>query len=101
MLTVACLAVLAKVSTIFLLQQEHVRLLDEANVSASFVAADTNTPGDPVSTLLANMKGFISSEKFCPNVFGIPVRPTFFYLIVGYVTTAVTALFAKYLSEAH
>ena len=44
------------------------------------------------------MQTFIAGEKDCPNVWGIPVRPTFFYFIVGYVTTALSALIAKHLA---
>ena len=36
-------------------------------------------------------RGAIEDELDAPHVFGIPAKPTFFYLVIGYMGTAVVA----------
>ena len=101
-LIVTVVYTLTAVTSVYLEQQKHTRILSEASAFATFSGLAANadrTPGVAPLTkasehakLLQQLQTYITNEPDCPHVFGIKVKPTFFYFILTYIGTAAAAL---------
>ena len=105
------LIVMMKVASIYLLQQSHLRALDDAHVHICFsaaaaaerkgvshLAAGSDGIAPDAARMVQAMKTRIEGERDAPNILGISVKPTFFYVMLGYVGASIAALSGKYVS---
>eukprot|EP00937_MAST-01D_sp_MAST-1D-sp2_P002731 g2731.t1 len=90
---------LVAVASVYPAQQQHTRLLREAG-TASMLAQAVRELATTLSQheLLERVAVQVRGEPDCPQVFGIPVRPRFFWIVFGYVGTTGLALAVKGLS---
>ena len=86
------LYIIVAVASVYPAQQAHLRMLTKAHGMATFSRAKKGeTVSSPLEGLLAHMSNAIEDDLDAPHVFGIPAKPTFFYLVIGYMGTAVVA----------
>ena len=89
---------LTAVGSVYLQQQQHLHALNDAGSAAIVARAKSEAPSpvpDPLLALLEDLKKRIFNEPDSPRVVGIPVKPPFLYVVMGYIGTAGIAFVAK------
>ena len=91
-LIVTLMYLLSAVARVYPGQQSHLYVLRRASAAATAAAgADSGR----AAALADKLVDIIADEQASPHVFSIPVKPTFFYVVIGYVGTTVIALVAN------
>eukprot|EP00936_MAST-01D_sp_MAST-1D-sp1_P000632 g632.t1 len=90
---------LGAVASVYPAQSRHVRVLTDAKHAALFSAAQQSGGEGKVPTSYAalrdDLEAHIKNEDDSPHVFGINVKPTFFYAVIAYVATTVLAFLGE------
>jgi hypothetical protein len=92
---------LQQMADIYSVQQQHLLLLADARLHTTFTATVSFQDGiqedqpTQMQALLRSLEDKINGESFCPRIFGMAVKPTFFYTFVGYLGTSGFAVAAK------
>ena len=86
---------LSAVARVYPGQQSHLYVLRRASAAATAAAG---ADSERAAALADKLIDIIADEQASPHVFSIPVKPTFFYVVTGYVGTTVIALVANALA---
>lgn len=94
---------LSSVASVYQKQQSQVSLLMDAKADAIFAAVRKAGGGTAQHAatmqqcLCETIEKQIIDEKDSPHVFGIPVKPTFFFVVIGYIGAAISAFAIGYI----
>lgn len=90
---------LSAVASVYPAQHRHTRLLEDAEQAALYSATQRDGANGTVPASYAALRNrlevHIRNETDSPHVFGIIVKPTFFYVVVAYVGTTVAAFLSR------
>lgn len=102
----ACVIIIGAIANIYTAQKDHEEVLRRESLDEEYLCLIENSKRDDTtrhdmhddeqstyqSRILKKTIEKIQSEDFAPRLFRIPVRPTFFNLVLGYIGASVTAL---------